>query len=915
VRWPFARSKQREKDLEDEIAFDLAADAEERVRSGASPEEATLASRRDLGNTALIKEDVRETWGWAAFGRLAQDVRYGWRILRKNPLFAATAILSLAGGIGSAAAIYSVMDAMLFRALPVCNPGELVIPNWRAPRPPASGFTEPAGIDVVDGHVSMGPAGRLSPDFAWPFYASLRDAGDIFSTVFAYKDAGQLTVSVQGQAELDDVEFVSGNFFDSLGVNPAAGRLIDNGDDHAAVAVLSFNYWRDRFAASPAAIGRTIHIGRLPFTICGVAAPEFFGIAPGSAPALYIPVGARTRVVADSVATPGESMSMFVNPRYYWIDMMARLRPGVTMAHAQAEAAARLRQFGIAAGANPNRADFPSLWLEAGGSGLDALRRRYSKPLFVLMIMVAFFLAIACANIANLLLARASARRREMAVRLGLGASRPRVLRQLLTESLLLALPGGLLGLAVAAAGIRFLLALTAGGDAGFSLRAPLDWRVFSFAFAVAAGAGILFGLAPAIEATRVEIAPALKGTRTGVERGGAGGLKRILVVVQIALSFLLVYGAVLFVQTLANLQSVELGFNTENVLTFNLNASKAGYHDAALNAFHNRIEERLRALPGVRTVAATAAPLARRFFRTPVLLPGNRKGDAGWDSVSPSFFETMQIPILAGRPLDPHDVKGTLPVAVVNEALARAYFPGRNPVGQHIGILDNCASVDLACGGKDVVIVGVAANARESLKEPFSPFVYISYNQFPAPEWRGMSIELRAQGNPLALARSVQSALHEAAPDVPAADMTTLADLIGNSFARERAFARLSTAFAILALTIACIGLYGSMAYAVSRRTGEIGIRIALGAQRAGVRWMVMREALALTAAGLAIGFLCARTAIPAIRSFLFGVTSGDPSVIAPAAGLLIVCSLLAGYLPARRASQVDPMKALHYE
>jgi predicted permease len=841
---------------------------------------------------------------------LGQDIRYGLRTLRKNPLFAGMAVVSLALGIGSASAIYSVMDAVLFRALPVRDPRELAILNWRAIKAPAAGFTEPAGIDAVDGSVYTGAGGdRLSPDFPWPFYASLRGGNDVFSTVFAYKDAGQLTVSVAGEAELDGVEFVSGNFFDALGIRPAAGRLIyesDNRADAPAVAVLSYRYWRDRFAGDAAAVGRTIRIGRLPFTIRGVAAPEFFGLAPGSAPALYIPVGTRPKVMADSVATPGEKISLFTDAHYYWTDMMGRLRPGITLARAEAETGARFRQFAVASGANPSRADIPRLWLEEGGSGLDSLRRQYSKPLFVLMSMVAFLLAIACANIANLLLARSAARRREMAVRLSLGASRGRVVRQLLTESLLLALPGGILGLAAAAAGSRFLMWLLAGGDADFQLRPTFDWRVPAFAIAVAAATGILFGLAPAFEATRVQIAGALKETRAGAERVRGIGLKRILASGQIALSSLLVLGAVLFVRTLANLHSTELGFETKRVLTFNLNASKAGYEGAQATAFYSRIEGRLRALAGVRSVTASAAPLSRRFYRTPALFPGNRKGLAGWNSVGPSFFETMRIPVVLGRALGSHDVKGAPPVAVVNEAFARAYFPGRSPVGEHMGILD---------GWKDVTIVGVAANARESLKEPFSPFVYISYSQFPAPEWRGMFFEVRTAGDPRAIAAGVLRALHEAAPDVPAANVVTLAERIESSLTQERTFAQLCTAFAILALTIACIGLYGSMAYAVSRRTSEIGIRIALGAQSGSVVRMVMSEVLALTAAGLGVGFACAQTVLPAIQSFLYGVRPGDPSVIGWVAALLTVSALLAGYGPARRASRVDPAKALRHE
>ncbi|MES1260676.1 MAG: ABC transporter permease, partial [Acidobacteriota bacterium] len=820
------------------------------------------------------------------------------------------AVLSLALGIGSATAIYSVMDAMLVRALPVRNPRELAILKWRAIKPPASGFTEPAGIDSVDGSVSTGAGGdRVSPDFPWPFYASLRDGTDAFSAVFAYKDAGQLTISVRGQAALAGVQFVSGNFFEVLGIGPAWGRLIYDSDNLAgapAVAVLSFRYWRDRFGGDRAAIGRTIRIGRVPFTICGVAAPEFFGLAPGSAPALYIPVGTRPGIVADSVGTGEQKTSMFADAHYFWTDMMGRLRPGVTPAQAEAETGARFRRFAIANGANGSRADFPSLWLEEGGSGLDSLRVKYSKPLFVLMYMVALILAIACANIANLLLARAAARRREMAVRLSLGASRGRVARQLLTESLLPALAGGVPGLAVAAAGSRFLVWLLAGGNADFQLDPTFDWRVFAFAVTLTIATGILFGLAPAFEATRVDIAPSLKGTRGAAERARGIGLKRILAVAQIALSSLLVLGAVLFGRTFSNLHSIELGFEAKSVLTFDLNASKAGYKGAELNAFYNRMEARLRALGGVSEVTATAGPMGRRFYRTGALFPGNRKGSAGWNSVGPSFFQTMGIPIVLGRGLSPHDVQGASPVAVVNEAFAKAYYPGRSPTGEHMGILD---------GPKEVTIVGVSANARESLKEPFSPFVYISYNQFPAPEWRGMSFEVRTAGDPLALAASVQQAIHEAAPDVPVANVATQAERIESSLAQERTFADLCAAFAIVALIISCIGLYGSMAYAVSRRTGEIGIRMALGARGSGVMWMVMREVLLLTGVGLAAGLACARSAFPAVQSLLFGVKFGDPAVIFWAAGTLIVSSILAGYAPARRASRVDPIEALRHE
>ena len=640
--WRFWQWKQRDADLNDEIAHDLAADAEERIRSGIPREEAEWASRRDFGNVSQMKEDVREVWYRISLERFGQDVRYGWRTLCKNPLFTSMAVLSLALGIGANTAIYSIIDAIMIRALPVRNPGELVILNWRAKPDPGvvqsqngSNYDEPGG-------------GKTSPDFPWPAYELLRNHNEVFSILFAYKDAGQLNLLVHGQAEIGPVEFVSGNFFRGLGIVPAAGRLIADSDDAAGasrVAVVSYNYWRDRFGGDLAAIGQTISINNTPFTIAGVAAPEFFGVTPGSAPLVYVPMVSRPAMARNH---DNEHDTMFIDSHSYWADIMGRLRPGVTLAEAQAEIAARFRQFVLSTAANEKeRANLPALWLEEGGSGVDSLRRQYSKPLFILMTMVTFILAIACANIANLLLARASARRREIAVRLSLGASRRRVMGQLLTESVMLALPGGILGLGVAAAGIRFLTWLLAAGRPEFMLRAQLDWRILAFTIAVTLATGILFGLAPAIAATRVDITPALKESRASAPRryGRRIGPSQFLVVAQIALSLLLVLGAAIFVRTLANLHSVEIGFNQEHLLTFSLDASQAGYKDAALKTFYARMDEKFRGLPGVRAATVSDMPLVANWSSsTNVILPGapKQEGRSGSDLIS--YFRQPDI-------------------------------------------------------------------------------------------------------------------------------------------------------------------------------------------------------------------------------------------------------------------------------
>jgi predicted permease len=694
---------------------------------------------------------------------------------------------------------------------------------------------------------------------------------------------------------------------------PAAGRLINARDETlgaSQVTVISYEFWRERFAEDAAAIGQGIRVNNTIFTIVGVAAPQFFGISAGTSPVAYIPIVNRPAFMPSQSDDP---KSMFTDSHSYWVDIMARLRPGIGIAAAQAEIASRFDQFVRSSAANDKeRADLPALRLEEGGSGVDALRRHYSKPLYVLMAMVIFILAIACANIANLLLARAGTRRREIAVRLSVGASRTRVVRQLLTESVLLALPGGLLGIGVATLGTHFLIWLLSNGSEDFSLHTPLDWRILLFAVGIACGTGMLFGLAPAIAATRVDITPALKQARASTPRRKQKrmGLSQSLIVAQIALSLLLVFGAAVFVRTLRNLHSVATGFNQENLLTFGLHAGQAGYKDASLYA---RLDEKFRALPGVRAATMTNMPLIANWVSTTnVILSGAHKRkdlSTACISVGPAFFETMQLPILLGRPIDWKDVDGAPLAAVVNELFAKRYFPEQNPIGQSFQLGSYKAG--------NVTIVGVAKNARyNSLKDAIPPVAYLPYLQTSAGNSPGgIFFELRTAGNPLAFAETVRKIVHDAAPSVPVTNLMTQTQRIDSTIVQERTFANLCTAFAVLALIIACVGLYGTMSYAVSRRTNEIGIRMALGAERRRIIWMVLREVLLLAAAGTVAGLACAWGAISAVKSFVFGMKPTDPLTIALAAGILVTALLLAGFAPAARASRIDPLDALRHE
>src|SRR5437899_12487192 len=563
------------------------------------------------------------------WSELGQDVRYGCRTMTANKAFSALAVLSLALGIGANTAIYSFMESILLRSLPVADPESLVVLNWHS-RPPRDGGKESVHVmHAVQGMAWPGDKGAMvSGMFPYGAFETLREQNPVFSTLFGYFNGLTRNLAVRGQATSASAEYVTGEYFRGLAVSPAAGRLIDSEDDRpgaAPVAVISFATSQNRFGGPPNAIGQSVLVDNIPFTVIGVAPPEFFGVDPAVAPDLYLPL--HTNVLVDGAG----AARMYGDGNFYWIEMMGRLRPGVSMAQAQAALAPRFHQW-VAGTAKTDgeRAKLPALILNPGAEGLGSLRRQYSKPLYILMGMVGLILTIACANIANLLLARSTARRREMAVRLSLGAGRMRVVRQLLTESALLSLAGGIVGVLVALWGIRSITWLLANGRDNFTLHATLNWPVLGFTLALALATGLVFGLAPAMQATKVDLTPALKETRAGAQRGSGGRLGRrislshALVASQIAISLLVVVAAGLFGRTLSNLQSVELGFNKEHVLLFDLNARQAGYKNASLAQFYADLLDRFRRLPGVRNAALSQFALAVGSWNSQhVTIPG----------------------------------------------------------------------------------------------------------------------------------------------------------------------------------------------------------------------------------------------------------------------------------------------------
>ena len=909
------RRRLKEAELREELEFHLQEETEGRRADGLTEEEAGYAARREMGNYTLVEEDTRAAWGWTLLEQFIQDVRYAFRTMAASKTFSLLAIVSLALGIGANTAIFSFMDSLLLRALPVPDPESLVVLKWHTnveAHARNSVMQSMSGSTYDDGY-----AGTIAGIFPYPAFDLLHRDGRVFSSVFGRYAPRDLNLSVKGQAEVAQGDFVTGDFFDGLRIAPAAGRLLLPGDDRAGapgVAVVSCALSQSRFGGPANAVGQTVLINNVPFYVVGVTPPEFFGVDPGTNPDFYLPMHAGL-LLPD----PQPDADSFVDQNEYWIEILARLRPGVSREQAEAALAGPFHQWVETTATNEvQRANLPTFLVKEGAGGLDGLRQWYSKPLLILLTLVGLVLAMACANIANLLLARSTARRRELAVRLSIGAGRLRVIRQLLTESVLLAFLGGAAGVLVAVWSMRFLGVLLASGSGRYTLQAELNWHVLAAAAALSLVTGLLFGLAPALQSTRVDILSALKESRTGDPVGATRrswvrmSLSQVLMVAQIGVTLVILVAAGLFVRTLSNLQSVALGFNRENVLTFRLDARKAGHKDPEIAAFYSGLRSELSALPGGRGVTLSRDPLiGNGTSGTTVLMAGS--SDPKETDILPvgaDFFSTMQIPVLSGRGIEERDRDGTAPVAVVNEKFVEEYLVGKNAIGQTLTWELPRTKI------RGVQIVGVSGNWHfGEVQRELKPVVYVASSQSSYVEIGEMFYALRTAGNPLGYVNAVREIVRRADPRVPVSNVLTESAAIDRSLNQEITFARLCTAFGVLALVIACVGLYGTVAYNVARRTNEVGIRMALGAQLTGIVWMILRDVLMVAGIGLAISVPAALATSKFVEAFLFAMKPNDPMTLLVAIATLVSAAVVAGYLPARKASRIDPMMALRHE
>jgi len=850
------------------------------------------------------------------FEGLIQDVRYGLRNLRKNPGFTAVAVLTLALGIGANTSIFTMINAVLLTRLPIGHPEQLVLLHWvshsKGPYVWQSSSSY-GGCDTVDNG-----SGFANCSFSFPDYENFRAHAQSFQGMAAYGGGAGVQVDMNGAATRANGQYVSGDYFSVLDARPTYGRMLTDSDDKPGaepVVILEFTYWQKQFNSDPKVVGTTMLLNSIPFTIAGITPPEFFGISPGARPNFWIPLHTRDRIAAKPDPKRFEA-------RTIWLYTVGRLKPDVSVERAGAELQVlfhgSLANEASAAAKAPTKyeQEHPgktidtdlTVALTSAERGLSGMRQRYSTQLFVLMAAAGLVMLIASANIANLLLARAAARRKEIAVRLAIGATRVRILRQLLTESLLLALLGCATGLAISYWATRGLVLVIVSAKASPALLAMFrpNFTVFGFAVGIATLASVLFGLIPALTSTRISPGATLKaagGSSGGASSESRNRLGRTLVAVEMALALVLVIGAGLFLRTLISLETVDPGFRTDHLLTFFISPSSAKIPEDKMPALGQELQRRLSALPGVESVTWSEWPLlSGSLSNTSVKIKEHAdlgEVDTNIMNVGPRYFETLKIPLLTGRSISVEDCRKDFPGVWVNHAFAKKYLNGANAVGLHI-LPDD----------KPLEIMGVVGDVKySSVKDKFEPTIY------PAMPGGDFSFQIRTSAKPESLQNAATKLVSEVAPNLPVQNMSTLQEGIDGTLSAENSMARLSTGFGFLALLLAAIGIYGVLAYSVARRTGEIAIRMSLGAMPGNILGLILKEGLRPTFIGAIIGLLGAWGLTRFVQKFLYEVKPLDATTFVIATIVLLAIATLACVIPARRATRVDPMVALRNE